>query len=118
MKPEYKILRMKDLAQKLELKEAGSFRRSEEYLEYAIKEINDKAKYNWHQYLFLIDILYVVLVSKASVQSQAAGYGYVAEARERSNPPDQEMISNPVPSEEELDEEIPQTKITRTKLKW
>jgi hypothetical protein len=72
MNPEYKILRMKDLAQKLDLKPANDFKKSEQYLEYAIKEINAKTKYYWHQYLFLIDILYVVIVTKNSVEPSAS----------------------------------------------
>lgn len=129
MNPEYKILRMKDLAQKLELKEAKSFKRSEEYLEYAIKEINSKSKFYWYQYLFLIDVLYVVIVAKSSVvsayESHPARSASGMAARSTSGlttknkrVKEQADKNAEMPAEELVEAPEIGSKVHRTKLSW
>ena len=133
MNPEYKILRMKDLAEKLELKEARSFKRSEAYLEYAIKEINSKSKYYWYQYLFLIDILYVVIVAKSSVKSAYESHPARMSASGMAAPPSYDTLAKAKDSIEknlsddgskmdtdgsDLIEHEGHSKVKRTRLNW
>lgn len=60
-----KIVKMKDLAVSYKLKNAKQFKTTENYLEYVINEINKKGtKYKFHQFLLLIEVLYVILDEK------------------------------------------------------
>jgi len=60
-----KILKMKDLAVSYQLKNAKQFNTTELYLTYVIDEINKRGtKYKFHQFLLLIDVLYVILDEK------------------------------------------------------
>ena len=69
MSAKYKIVRMKEMARQLRLLSAKQFAKTEEYLEYAINEINKNSKFYFHQYLYLVDVLYVTLVLKSSVDA-------------------------------------------------
>ena len=62
----YRVVHLKALAEKLNFKSANTFSKTELYLEYAIEQINQKSQYNFHQYLFLIDILYVIITPKSA----------------------------------------------------
>jgi len=60
-----KIVKMKELAVSYKLKNAKKFKTTEQYLEYVIDEINSRAnKFSFHQFLFLIDVFYVLLDDK------------------------------------------------------
>jgi hypothetical protein len=128
MDPQYKILRMKDLAEKLGLESAKTFKKSEDYLEYAIKEINSKSKFYWHQYLFLIDILYVVIVAKSSV---ASAYTVRTSVSAMASPPSYDATVSPAKAKKEanrnakmadedlgISDEALGSKVHRTKLSW
>ncbi len=69
MSAKYKVVRMKEMARQLKLLSAKQFAKTEEYLEYAINEINQNSKFYFHQYLYLVDVLYVTLVLKSSVDA-------------------------------------------------
>jgi len=111
---------MKEMARQLRLLSAKQFAKTEEYLEYAICEINQNSKFYFHQYLYLVDVLYVTLVLKSSVDASPA------EKYMSKHPDIAKTASTPVPTTEEHKEEtakemekISGTKdIKQTKLDW
>ena len=95
MSAKYRVMKMKDVAQNLRLIPAKKFANTDEYLEYAIREINGRSKFFFHQFLYLLETLYLVAVEKSSVD-----VNYYSSPAEKVLQSPAETVSEPMGSVE------------------
>jgi hypothetical protein len=67
-----KVLKMKKAAEIYRLQNAKAFENREAYLEYVIEAINLQPGIRFHQYLFLIDVLYLIIDDDVTLNQPSA----------------------------------------------
>lgn len=66
----YNVFNIQDLGQKIPIKASRTFSSKEEFLKHVISQIQNETDQVFHQFLFLVDVLYVITYSKSELGYQ------------------------------------------------
>ena len=110
----YKVIKMKDLARKFKWLAASEFQDTEAYLSYAIQQMEELKNYRYHQFLYLLDTLYVVLVLKSMEIEKIPN---LPKTKKFEDIPRYDVPED-LPKSDPEAPEIKHSTVMRTKLNW